>query len=334
MNKPGLDRNLPIGDGWDRLSSRSSRSIRRPVAWAIIIVLAVSAIAWNIHTRAIREAGYGQRVVNGPVAVTSAAASKGDIEVTLSALGTVMPLATVTVRTQISGQLTEIAFQEGQMLHQGDFLAQIDPRPYQLVLDQTEGQLQKDQALAKEAEINLARYRKLVAQDSIAKQQLDTQESLSRQYQAAIAVDQAAVDAAKLNLAYCHITAPISGRVGLRQVDAGNYVQTGDANGIVVITQLQPISVLFSLPEDDVPQLTKRLRAGAVLAVTAYDRTETTALATGRLTTLDNEIDPSTGTVKLKAEFPNVDENLFPNQFVNVKLLVEVLHDATVVPTA
>ena len=274
------------------------------------------------------------RADSGPMPVVAAVAQKGDIAVTRDGLGTVTPLANVTVRTQINGQLQEIAFQEGQIVQQGDFLAQIDPRPYQLALEQAQGALTRDQALLDEAKLNLERYRKLVAEDSIAKQTLDTQQSLVDQDQGNVQTDQSQIDAAKLNLTYCHITAPVSGRVGLRQVDQGNYVQVSDANGLVTITELQPITVIFTLPEDDLPAIMKRLADSAELQTTAYDRSQSTKLATGKLISVDNEIDTSTGTIKLRAQFDNQDNILFPNQFVNVELLVDTLHDATIVPLA
>jgi len=267
-----------------------------------------------------------------PVAVATAVT--GDIALNLDGLGTVTPLATVTIRTRINGQLTRLGFTEGQMVKQGDFLAEIDPRPYRIAVNQAEGLLRHDQALLKNARLDLERYRKLVKEDSIARQQLDTQDSLVHQYEGTVLVDQAQLDNAKLNLDYCHIVAPISGRIGLRQADLGNYLQSSDANGIAVVTQLQPITVVFTLPEDNLPGVTKRLAGGRKLPVMAFDRSRTERLAEGVLESLDNQIDTTTGTVKLKAQFDNKDGTLFPNQFVNARLLVDTLHDATIVPSA
>ena len=266
--------------------------------------------------------------------VGTAPVVKGDMPVNLTGLGAVTPLATVTVKTQINGQLTEVAFQEGQIVKKGDFLAQIDPRPYQVALAQAEGQLAKDQAALKNAQVDLKRYQTLVAQNSIARQTLDTQAATVQQDIGVVQTDQAQVDAQKLNLVYCHIVAPVGGRVGLRQVDPGNYVQTSDASGVVVITQLQPISVIFTLPEDSLPAVLKQLHSGATLQATAFDRTNTAKLGTGHLETVDNQIDPTTGTVKLRAVFDNADEQLFPQQFVNIELLVDTVHNTTIIPTS
>ena len=315
-----------------------SRPRRRSWLWRLfwmLLALAIIAAAvwyWPRPESQPKNAGRGQ--FGGPVPVALATVTKGDMPVTLTGLGTVTPLATVTVKTQISGYLIEVAFQEGQMVKKGDFLAQIDPRPYQVALEQAEGQLAKDQALLKNAEVDLQRYNTLVAQNSIARQTRDTQVSLVAQDRAALKTDQAQIDAQKLNLVYCHIVSPVTGRIGLRQVDAGNYVQTSDPNGIVVVTQLQPISVIFTLPEDNLPAVMKQVHAGASLSVTAYDRTGNTELGKGRLETVDNQIDTTTGTVKLRAIFDNEQEILFPNQFVNVQLLVNTLNDADIVPTA
>ncbi|MBF0562769.1 MAG: MdtA/MuxA family multidrug efflux RND transporter periplasmic adaptor subunit [Alphaproteobacteria bacterium] len=301
-----------------------------------VILAALAGVAFLIdRSQHAPQPGGGRRFANtGPMPVVAATAKKGDVDITLGALGTVTPLATVTVKTQIAGQLTKIAFSEGQTIHTGDFLAQIDPRSYQTQLDQFLGQLKRDQALLRDAKINLARYEKLLSEDSIARQQRDTQESLVNQYDGAVTSDQALVDNARLNLAYCHIVSPITGQVGLRQVDQGNYVQTNDAGGIVVITQMQPISVIFSLPEDNLPAILTRLRQGATLEVAVYDRSQVTKLATGKLLTMDNQIDSTTGTVKLRALFDNQDEALYPNQFVNARMLVDVLHEATVIPSS
>ena len=260
--------------------------------------------------------------------------AKGDMPVVLNQLGTVTPLTTVTVKTQISGYLMQVAFHEGQRVNKGDFLAQIDPRPYEVALEQARAQLAKDQALLKNALLDLQRYNTLVAQNSLAKQIRDTQEALVGQYQATVKADQAQVDAQKLNLTYCRIITPVTGRVGLRLVDPGNYVQMSDPNGIVVITQLKPISVVFTTPEDNLPEVMKRLRAGATLDVIAYDRSGTNEIARGRLDTVDNQIDPTTGTVKLRAIFDNEEENLFPNQFVNIKLIVNTIHEADILPNS
>jgi len=276
----------------------------------------------------------GGRFAGAPMAVNTAKVEKGDVPVILNALGTVTPLQTVTVRTQINGQLQLIAFTEGQMVKKGDFLAEVDPRPYQAALEQAQGTLAKDQAQLKNAQLDAERYVKLVQQDSIASQTRDTQLALVRQLQGQVETDKAAVDSAKVNLDYCHIISPVTGRVGLRQVDQGNYVTPGDTNGIVVVTQLQPISVLFTLPEDNVLAVTKPLHAGQSLQAVALDRGNATKLQTGALTNIDNQIDTTTGTFKLRAQFDNADESLFPNQFVNIQLLVDTKRDQMVVPTS
>lgn len=324
----------------------SRTRIRRPrLRWGRILVglVVLALIAYGVY-RAVApshapsagpgQGGNGKSRQLPPQPVGAAAIGRGDIRVILNGLGTVTPLATVTVKTQISGLLMQIGFKEGQTVQKGDFLAQIDPRPYQVALEQAQGALARDQALLHNAQLDLARYTTLVKQDSLSRQQLDTQASLVQQYTGTVKTDQAAVDSAKLNLVYCHITAPVTGRVGLRQVDEGNYVQNGDPNGIVVITQLQPISVIFPLPEDNVPEITRQAPDGTGLPVMAFDRTDQHQIAAGKMETIDNQVDTTTGTVKLRALFDNLDNALFPNQFVNARLVVETLRGVIVAPTA
>ena len=325
---------------------------KSPVAW-IVIIAVVALLAFLViivrFTQHSAPPGFGgsgspgrgppgfRPVVGGPGAPTPVAiavASVGDIEVRIPALGTVTPLATVTVRTQISGILQKVAFTEGQLVHQGDLLAQIDPRPYEAAVRQMEGNLRRDQALLTDAKLDLNRYENLVKEDSIAVQQLDTQRALVDQYEGTIESDRGQLETAKVNLVYTRIVAPVTGRVGLRQVDQGNYVTPADANGIVVLNQLEPISVIFSVPEDNVPPLVQRIRSGGALEVDAFDRGNSVKLAQGKLLTLDNQIDPTTGTVKLRALFDNADGALFPNQFVNVQLLQEALAQQVIIPTA
>ncbi|MDO9427448.1 MAG: MdtA/MuxA family multidrug efflux RND transporter periplasmic adaptor subunit [Methylobacterium sp.] len=266
-------------------------------------------------------------------AVGIATIAAGDVPIVLAGLGTVTPLANVTVRSQISGYLMEIGFREGQMVKKGDFLAQIDSRIYEAQLAQYQGQLMRDQALLQNSKLDLARFQRLAQQDSISKQNVDTQGALVKQNEGTVAADQALVDQQKLNITYTRIVSPVEGRVGLRQVDQGNYV-TAASTSLVVVTQLHPISVVFTLPEDDVAKVMRRLRAGAKLAVSAYDRGDANVLATGTLDTVDNQIDTTTGTVKLRALFDNADDALFPNQFVNAKLTVDTVRQAPIVPTA
>jgi membrane fusion protein, multidrug efflux system len=317
--------------------------------WLWILILGVIAIGiWYFRSsRASSQAaadspapgaagkGKGGAGAGGPVVpVVVATAQHGDLPVYFNGLGTVTAFNTVTVRSRVDGQLSSVAFKEGQFVHQGDLLAQIDPRPFQVQLEQALGQLAKDQAARKDAEVNLERYKLLFKEGVIPQQQLDTQASLVGQSDGAIASDQSQIDNAKLQLTYSRITAPISGRIGLRLVDAGNIVHATDAGGLLVITQLQPISVIFSLPQDQLPQVMAKLRSGVQLTVDAYDRDDTAKIATGKLQTIDNQIDPTTGTYKLKSMFSNEDNTLFPNQFVNVHLLVDTKHNLVIVPAA
>lgn len=310
------------------------RLIRWTGGVAFLALVAAAVWFWLSHRQPAVAGASSRFNTRMTTTVGIAVAKKGDIQIFLNGLGTVTPPATVTVKTQVSGQLIQIAFTEGQQVKKGDFLAQIDPRPFQAVLDQQEGQLEKDRALLENARVDLARYQKLNAQDSVSHQTLDTQVALVHQYEGTVKADQGQVESAQVNLNYCHIVSPVDGVVGLRQVDEGNYVQTSDPSGLVVITQIDPITVIFTVTEDEISKVTERLRAGVVLPVTVYDRTNSTQIAQGKLVSVDNQVDPTTGTVKLRAVFDNRDRKLFPQQFVNAKLLVDTLQDAVVVPTA
>ena len=297
-----------------------------------LIVLAIVMSRSGKSADAAKAAAKARSQAAIPVVV--AEATTADFPVYLNGLGTVTPLATVTVRSRVDGQLLSIDFREGQLVKEGQVLAQIDPRPFQVQLTQAEGQLAKDQAAQVSEQLDLNRFKDLVSQGLIPQQQVDAQVSLVAQTEAAIKTDQGTIDAAKLNLTYAKITSPISGRVGLRLVDPGNMVHATDTTGIIVITELDPIAVLFTLPEDSLQQVLARLRGGATLSVEAWDRDLKTHITNGKLLTVDNRIDPTTGTVRLKAEFPNGDGALFPNQFVNVRLLIQTLSKVVVVPSA
>jgi membrane fusion protein, multidrug efflux system len=267
------------------------------------------------------------------VPVVVATATKGDLPVFLNGLGNVTAFNTVTVRSRVDGQIVKINFTEGQYVKEGDSLVEIDPRPYQVQLEQAEGQLAKDQAQLRDVQVDYERFTLLFKEGVIPKQQLDTQQAQVGTFEGAIKADNATIDSAKLQIMYSHITAPISGRVGLRLVDIGNMVHATDTNGLLVVTQLQPIATLFSLPQDQLPQVMARMKKGSPISVEAYDRDNTTKLATGKLLTIDNQIDTTTGTYKLKAVFDNAKNELFPNQFVNVHLLVDTRKSVVLVPT-
>jgi membrane fusion protein, multidrug efflux system len=315
--------------------------------WVGVIILAVLGLGfWYFHGRATSEAdskgkfgGFGRGQGKGgwediiaPVAV--ATAQRGDLPVYFVGLGSVTAFNTVTVHTRVDGQIVKVNFTEGQYVHQGDALIEIDPRPYQVMLEQAEGQLAKDQAQLHDVQVDFERYTLLFNEGVIPKQQVDTQQAQVGQYLGAIKADQATVDNAKLQLVYCNITAPISGRVGLRLVDIGNIVHATDTNGLLVITQVQPISVIFTLPQDQLQQVLGKLYGTKSLSVEAFNRDDSTKIADGKLLTIDNQIDPTTGTYKLKAVFENDRNILFPNQFVNVHMLVDVKHNVVIVPAA
>ncbi len=294
--------------------------------------------SWYFRESLLPLVGLGQKAATKPPArvipVVTATVEKKDMEVYINGLGTVTAFKTVTIRSRVEGELVKVAFTEGQLVHEGDLLAEIDKRPYDVQLQQAEGQLARDEATLKSAELTYKRYQELIVSKSIAPQLVDEQRSLVQQTTGAIQSDRAAVENAKLQLVYCHIIAPISGRIGLRLVDQGNIVRANDPNGLAVITQLQPIALVFTIPQDDISRVQKATLDGHELVVTAWDRDFKTKLATGKLLAIDNQVDSTTGTVRLKAVFDNEDGLLFPNQFVNARLLVDTKRDAVVVPTA
>lgn len=323
--------------------SAHSRTIparrRRQLACGIVLLLAVVAVWWLMTptgaTPGIQPAAlHGATGRTAPVPVRAASVELDDLPVYLTALGTATPLSTVLVRSRVDGELIEIAFEEGQTVQAGELLARIDPRSYEVALAEAEGQLQQNQALLENAEGNLELYRGLWEQDSIARQELDNQKALVRQYRGTILIDQARVADAKLQLSFTRITAPVTGRLGLRKVDPGNLISSGDSEGLVTITQMDPISVLFHIPEAELGAVMTGLQSGKPLTVEAWNRTSTELLAVGTLVTADNQIDTATGTIALRAQFDNSPLQLFPNQFVNVRLHLRTLEDARVIPTA
>jgi len=315
----------------------ASRLRRHPYALGLFALLIVVAGGGTlVLSRPWRSAAGAQgRVPASPrIPVVAAAARTRDVGVYLSGLGSVTPLNMVTVRSRVDGELIAVHFQEGQIVRNRDLLAEIDPRPFQAQLTQFEGQLERDQALLDNARLDLKRFQVLVTTDAVPRQQLDTQVSLVHQLEGTVKNDQGQIEATKVQLVYCRITSPIAGRVGLRLMDPGNIVHAIDTGGLVIVTQLQPITVIFTIPEDSIPTVLERLQRGVRLPVEAYDREYRRKLAEGALLTIDNQVDPTTGTVRLKAQFPNTDYRLFPSQFVNARLLIDTRRGATVVPTA
>ena len=338
VNAPSAERTgIPLRPSERVESSTGSR-------WWLVLfaIVLVAGGWWYFHSRGTQANNAAVAGGNGPgtpgigttaVPVVVATAHRGDLPVYFNGLGNVTAFNTVTVRSRVDGQIVKINFTEGQYVKEGDALIEIDPRPYQVQLEQAEGQLAKDQAMLKDAQVDYGRYTQLLNEGVIPKQQVDTQQAQVGNYEGAIKADQASIDNAKLQITYSHITAPISGRVGLRLVDVGNIVHASDTNGLLVITQLQPIAVLFSLPQDQLPQVMEKMRSGKPMEVQAWDRDNTDKIATGKLLTIDNQIDMTTGTYKLKAVFDNAKNELFPNQFVNVHLLVDTKKNVVLVPT-
>lgn len=314
---------------------KTKRRFHWRIGLTVILLIAVTVYLIRLITVQPEEDNKASEKFTGSdIAVTAVAATQGDFPVYLTGLGTVTPLRTVTVRSRVDGELVRVAFKEGQMVHEGDLLAEIDPRAFQVQLMQAEGQLLRDEALLKNARTDLVRYKTLLEQDSIAAQQSVTQESLVNQYMGTVEMDRGLVANAKLQLSYARITAPITGRLGLRLVDQGNIVHASDANGLAVITQIQPIAVVFTLPEDDLKSVMKHFHSDKSLAIEAYDRRDKVKLAQGQLLAVDNQIDTSTGTVKLKGQFENEDNALFSNQFVNIRMKMDTLNSVTIIPAA
>jgi membrane fusion protein, multidrug efflux system len=315
-------------------SPNNKRRNYRPLVISIAVVLVLAAIVALRFLGAGNSGKAGRYDRDKPIPVATVAVGRGDLQIFLNGLGTVTPAANVVVHSRVDGQLMRVFFQEGQTVRAGELLAEIDPRAFQVQLTQAQGQHARDSALLRNAQLDLERYQLLWSQDSIAKQQVDAQQSLVHQYEGAVLADQGQIDSAKLQLAYTQVTAPIAGRVGLRQVDAGNIVHAADANGLVTIAQVQPIAVIFTLPEDNLPLIVQKLQTKTPIPVAAYDRQQKRLLANGTLLTVDNQIDTATGTVKLKAQFRNEDNALFPNQFVNVRMQIDTRRDAALLPAA
>jgi len=319
---------------------------RRRGSWlsTVVWLAALAAAGAYAASHPAEVKGWWERIVPPPAAakappprivpVNATAARRADLDLFLNGLGSVVAFNTVTIRSRVEGELVNVAFAEGQVVREGDLLAEIDPRTYEVQLTQAEGQLARDQAAVDAARLDLERYESLAGLKQITAQQIDSQRALVRQCEAALQIDRGVIDNVRLQLGYCRITAPISGRIGLRLVDPGNIVRAGEAAGLAVIAQLHPISVVFTIPQDEIFRVQRALAASGQLAVDAYNRDFRTKLATGTLSAIDNQVDPATGTVRLKAVFPNDDDSLFPNQFVNARLLVETLREATVVPQA
>jgi len=323
----------PVGRAWVGVKSWSSRNPRLSrVVWFAVGLALLALLIWAIYPA--KNQGRRGLINQGAQPVGVARAITGDINVTLNALGTVTPLSTATVRPQVGGMLIKINFTEGEMVKAGETLAQIDPRPYQAALDQARGQLARDAATLANAKVDLQRYQALLAQNAIAQQQVATQAATVRSTEGIVVSDQANVETARINLGYTNIVSPVEGRAGIHLVDIGNIVQAGQSNGIVVVTQLDPMSVLFTIPEDSVGKVVSRVDSGATLPVDVYDRSQTNKITSGNLSAVDTVVDPTTGSVKLRALFDNKDNKLFPAQFVNIKLFVETLHNQTIVPVA
>jgi membrane fusion protein, multidrug efflux system len=313
---------------------RRRRWLRWLAAAALLLLAGGLFLIYERHEQAVADAQRQKAAAqNARINVTAARASKGNIGVYVNGLGTVIPVYTDTVSAVVSGQLMEVLYQQGQIVHQGDLLVVVDPRPYQVLLTQYEGNLAHDQGLLEEARVDLARYAALLTRHAIPEQTYADQQYVVKQYEGSVKTDQGQIDSAKLNLTYCHVTAPITGRVGLRLVDPGNIV-TANSTALVVITQISPITVVFTISEDQLPAVRQRFKPGVNLTVDALDRTQNKLLGQGRMDTIDNQIDPTTGTIRLRATFPNSNDALFPNQFVNARLLLQEKRDVTLVPNA